>query len=312
MNKKKIGFIALVLIISGCAGVNGSSTSENSSEKGSISFVNPFTSSSSSTTTSSSTSKVESSSKVSSSSSKESSSVSSAEKLDYYASIDFSKTGTALMKDLETLLDATDNTSFRYSSLFEVFKYTDADPTNLKSGKILSFYSGTPSDRGSMNREHTWPNSRGGFLVEDDPHVTRPTINAENSSRGNSFYNENSSFDPGSFGNNKYRGISARIIFYAAVKAYSEGLYLVDKNDDPQLSSTNSITKKKWNPTMGKLSTLLKWNLEYDIDATETLRNETLYEDYSHCRNPFIDDRDLACKIWGDTNSETRAVCNKN
>lgn len=230
----------------------------------------------------------------------------------YYVNIDFSLTGTKLLASLEKLLDSTDNETFTYKGLFDVFKYSDADPDNVNSGYIVSFYSGNKAKEGSMNREHTWPNSRGGFLLEKDPHVIRPTINAENSARGNSFFNENGSWDPASFDNPKYRGIAARIIFYGACKAYSEGLYLVDKTDDPRLSSTNSITKKNWNPTMGKLSTLLKWNLEYDIDDTEILRNDVLYNKFNHCRNPFIDNRDLACQIWGDTNDETAKVCNKN
>lgn len=231
---------------------------------------------------------------------------------EYYKPVDFTKTGKSLMADLEDLLDDTDNTSFSYSSLFNVFANTDIDPDNPNSGKMLSFYSGTPSTRSSMNREHVWPDSRGGFLVEDDPHCIRPTLTSENSSRGNSFYNENGSWDPASFDNDKYRGIAARIVFYCAVKAYTEGLYLVDKSDDPRLSSKNSVTNKNWNPTMGKLSTLLKWNLEYDIDETEIIRNDVLYEEYNHCRNPFIDNRDLACSIWGDTSTETKKVCNRN
>lgn len=230
----------------------------------------------------------------------------------YYANIDFSLTGTKLLASLEKLLDSTDNETFTYKGLFSVFKYSDADPDNVNSGYIVSFYSGNKAKEGSMNREHTWPDSRGGFLLEKDPHVIRPTINAENSARGNSFFNENGSWDPASFDNPKYRGIAARIIFYGACKAYSEGLYLVDKTDDPRLSSKNSVTKKNWNPTMGKLSTLLKWNLEYDIDDTEILRNDVLYNKFNHCRNPFIDNRDLACQIWGDTNDETAKVCNKN
>ena len=59
---------------------------------------------------------------------------------------------------------------------------------------------------------------------------------------------------------------------------------------------------------MGKLSDLLKWNLEYDIDYTEINRNEGV-ENIQHNRNPFIDDRSLACSIWKDTNDATRSIC---
>ncbi len=218
----------------------------------------------------------------------------------YYKSVDFSLKGHSLLVALDDLLDSTSNNSFTYNNLFDVFIYSDVDPNN--SSKMLSFYSGKSATRNEMNREHTWPDSRGGNFVERDPHVIRPTITKENSSRGNDFYNENGRWDPASFGNYKYRGIAARIIFYAAVKGQDSGLYLVDKNDDPRTSSG-------WNKTMGKLSTLLKWNLEYDIDETEITRNEVLYTKFKHCRNPFIDNRDLACRIFGDTNSETLKVC---
>ena len=63
---------------------------------------------------------------------------------------------------------------------------------------------------------------------------------------------------------------------------------------------------------MGKLSTLLIWNLKYDIDDSELLRNDVLFEKYNHCRNPFIDDRNYACRIWGTTNAATRQACGMN
>lgn len=220
----------------------------------------------------------------------------------YYKNVDFSLKGQSLLVALDDLLDSTSNNSFTYKNLFDVFIYSDVDPNN--SSKMLGFYSGTSASRSEMNREHTWPNSRGGSYVEKDPHVIRPTLTKENSSRGNDFFNENGKWDPGTFGNYKYRGIAARIIFYAAVKGQDYGLHLIDKNDDPRTSSG-------WNKTMGKLSTLLKWNLEYDIDETEITRNEVLYTKFNHCRNPFIDNRDLACRIFGDTNSETLKVCSR-
>lgn len=325
---KKSLFLLSILLLVSCSGTNVISSIVSSSEgQPSINIIIPGLTSSeeiSSENGKTSVSIVKPSTGTNSSASSNSSILSETESsgsawgnetvANYYKSIDLTKTGTALMKDLEKLLDDTDNNSFTYDGMFDIFKYSDdANPENPGSGQIVSFYSGKVSTKASMNREHTWPNSRGGSKLERDPHVIRPTISSENSARGNDFYNENASWDPASFNNEKYRGIAARIIFYGAVKAYTEGLYLVDKTNDPQLSSNNSVTGKKWNPTMGKLSTLLKWNLEYDIDDTEILRNEVLYGDrFNHCRNPFIDNRDLACQIWGDTNADTQKVCNKN
>ena len=217
----------------------------------------------------------------------------------YYNQISDELRGKDLLLQLDNLLDSTSHPTinFTYKGLMsEVFPYTDG-----KDGKLYAFYRGTLASSGSMNREHVWPNSRGGNYVERDPHMVRPTLTSDNSGRGNAFYNESGNYDPGEFGAYQYRGICARIIFYCAVKAQENGLNLVDKNTD----STS-------NKSMGKLSTLLKWNLEYDIDATETQRNDVLYTKFKHNRNPFIDDRNYACKIWGDTNAETRGVCSGN
>ena len=219
----------------------------------------------------------------------------------YYDGISDTATGDTLLKALDSLIDKRQK-SFSYKGMFAQFIYTDAaDFEHLGNGQITSFYSGKTSQKGSMNREHVWPDSRGGSYVEKDPHMVRPTITSENSARGNDFYNESPlSWDPNSFGQNKYRGIAARIIFYCAVQEWENGLKLVDKTNDSWSSS---------NRTMGKLNTLLKWNIMYPVDDTELLRNNVLYEMFNHCRNPFIDDRNYACKIWGNTNDDTRATC---
>jgi len=217
----------------------------------------------------------------------------------YYTSIDEDARGDTLKMSLYNLLAKTKMPSnFTYKNLWSIFPDTDGVPG--RSGYYYAFYTGKETARDKMNKEHVWPNSRGGNYPERDPHMVRPALIADNSGRGNAFYNVSSeaSYDPGTLGNNEYRGIAARIIFYCAVKYQNNGLKLVDKTTDSE-----------GNLSMGKLSTLLKWNLEYDIDKTEIQRNEALYSKYNWVRNPFIDDRNYACKIWGDVNSSTRAVC---
>lgn len=225
----------------------------------------------------------------------------------YYSSISEGETGSTLLNDLHSLNSTKRKKMVGYKNMGRYYKQTDGDPDNPNN--LILFYSGTSykfngsfgSSSDDVNREHVWPNSKGGGSVEGDIHMTRPTLAGENGSRGNSFYVENgtgsSGWDPAmeSFGLEKYRGISARIIFYCAIADTS--LTLVDKNYD---SSANK--------TMGKLSDLLKWNLQYEIDDTETRRNDAAQSIQGN-RNPFIDDRSLPCKIWGDTNATTRAVC---
>ena len=233
----------------------------------------------------------------------------------YYNDISDSLEGADLLNALRTLNNKRKKASGGYKPLLNgnfLARWTDYDPTNYEldvnnqpySNTILSFYSGNKSVGVSgMNREHVWPDSRGGNLVEADTHMARPTLTKENSSRGNSFYVEgmestSAGWDPAmpSFGDETYRGDSARIIFYCVVA--NSSLSLVDKTYD-----------SPGNKTMGKLSHLLKWNLNYLPQVRETNRNEgTQYIQGN--RNPFIDHPEYACRIWGDTNDETRKICN--
>ncbi len=71
---------------------------------------------------------------------------------------------------------------------------------------------------------------------------------------------------------------------------------------------------------MGKLSDLLKWNLQYLPSTSETAdtalrveqnRNNVIESNAAlqGNRNPFIDHPEYACKIWGNTNSATKSIC---
>lgn len=222
----------------------------------------------------------------------------------YYASVNLSSTGNTLKSSLESLLKSERKSSLSYSSLQSTaFPYTDVDPARPTGGYIVSFYSGTPvKGYSGMNKEHTWPNSHGGGKIENDPHMVRPTLTSENSARGNMYYSDGTTpgWDPDSFGNEKYRGIAARIIFYGATIGSSAGLIIEDVGRGQGSGTGNR---------MGKLGDLLKWNLAYPVDQSEIIRNETLDISLNYNRNPFIDDPLLACKIWGGTNTNTQQIC---
>lgn len=232
---------------------------------------------------------------------------------DYYASIDDSLTGDALKNALYNLIHPY-KASGTYDNIWnDYLLYSDvAHPENTgkASSDIIAFYDGEIHNRSELNKEHVWPKSRGGDYIEGDPHMVRPALIEDNSSRGNSFYvegkaTEHDGWDPKTAGMNEtYRGDSARIIFYCAVQEKNY-LTLVDKETD----STS-------NRTMGKLSDLLRWNLNYAVQQRERNRNDILngvMTSYKHTyhlnRNPFIDHPEYACKIWGNTNSTTRSIC---
>ncbi|MFA6852374.1 MAG: endonuclease, partial [Bacilli bacterium] len=118
----------------------------------------------------------------------------------YYNGISDSLTGTNLLNALRNLNSSKRQSTVGYSAMGtsasdSAFLYTDYDPNYATTNngvtigtRVLSFYSGTSTT--GWNREHTWPNSHGGNLIENDIHMTRPTITSENGSRGNSFYVE--------------------------------------------------------------------------------------------------------------------------
>ena len=123
----------------------------------------------------------------------------------YYNSIDSDKSGTDLLSDLRALNLSRRKKTMGYktggiSASDSDFIYTDydtSDPTTLHTDKngqvygtvISSFYSYQPCT--SFNKEHVWPNTHGGNKVENDVHMARPTVPAENSNRGHSYYVEN-------------------------------------------------------------------------------------------------------------------------
>lgn len=47
------------------------------------------------------------------------------------------------------------------------------------------------------------------------------------------------------------------------------------------------------------MSVLLKWHHEDPVDALERKRNDIIYQQYQHNRNPFIDHPEWAEDIWG-------------
>lgn len=284
-----------------------------------------------------SSSEITSSSGTSSSSSESSSSSSSSSSSGgshagaYYDGIDGNLNGTALRSQLANLMTSTHTTYTTYDGLATVFKKSDADPKN--PGKILWFYTGTSvnftafgGSSGNTNREHVWPKDAGkAFPAKSGPgsdsHHLRPLETNLNSTRGSLSFgvvdqttaniakeNGSSNYATGDYlcyrsksffyPAKGYRGQTARIIFYVQARWGNQyNLSIVDGSGASK--------------TIGKLSDLLKWNLEEPISETEMTRNEVVY-DIQGNRNAFIDHPEYACKIWGNTNATTKQICGIN
>ena len=216
----------------------------------------------------------------------------------YYSGIDINDTGDALLTHLQALNKTKRQSLVGYDNMKTKFELTDP---GTSSGQVTSFYSGKSAKySGNMNREHVWPASRtvlgrGKDPLEDDIHMTRPTLTSENSSRGNSFFAESGAWDPASFKNETYRGDAARIIFYCIVA-------------DPQLKLVDKTSDSTANHSMGKLSDLVKWHLEYTINSREKVRNDAA-ERLQGNRNPFIDHPEYVCRIWGKATTDIYNMC---
>lgn len=230
---------------------------------------------------------------------------------EYYSEIGDSLTGTSLLSALNALNTKKKVKNFGYADHKFYQKFTEIDPLgNTPAGKMYGFYDNTLvknswDNEETWNREHVWPKSRGGDLVEGDLLMVRPTSVKINSERGNKVYGTGgSAYDPGQY-ITEYRGIAARIIFYCAIA-----------NTNLKLSDSTGSSSD----TMGVLSTLLKWNLQYapgGKNSTSLALRIEWNRNYVMAtksimqgnRNPFVDHPEYACKIWGNTNSATKSAC---
>lgn len=221
--------------------------------------------------------------------------------------------GTSLKSFLHDLID--DHQTYSYSFARDALKETDEDPNNPNN--VILFYTGRSQAKSTYgggvdqwNREHVWAKSHGGFgetaPAGSDLHHLRPTDASVNSTRGNLDFDEGGSkvndvygvgstycyYDGDSFEpRDEVKGDVARIIFYMAVR------YEGDKAGEPDLELNDNV-KNGTKPYMGKLSILLKWNIEDPVDDFERNRNEVIYS-YQKNRNPFIDYPHFADLIWG-------------
>jgi hypothetical protein len=98
---------------------------------------------------------------------------------------------------------------------------------------------------------------------------------------------DNDSFEP----RDAVKGDVARMIFYMATRYDGD-------NGEPDLEVVDHVNTYP-KPEMGKLSVLLKWNIQDPPDDFEKHRNNIIYSNYQHNRNPFIDHPEYVTSIWG-------------
>jgi Endonuclease I/Secretion system C-terminal sorting domain len=231
----------------------------------------------------------------------------------YYLSLE-GKSGATLKQAIQDII-ANPNVvqAQNYGDIETILKNCDQNPLN--SNQVWLMYVEQPRSKldlqengintGKWNREHIYPQSRGGFTdgtsgiadginvwlptnADDilaghaDAHHIRAEDGPENSIRNNKDYGEY--LGPiGSQGS--WRGDVARALFYMATRY--NALSLV--NGNPANTTVGQL---------GDLALLLEWNHTDSADDFEMNRNNYI-ETWQQNRNPFIDYPNLADYIWG-------------
>ncbi len=229
--------------------------------------------------------------------------------------------GNALKAQLHNIIKGHTEYSYSASStdVWDMLKETDKDPNNPNN--VIFIYSGRSvnaaqeyASGSGWNREHVWAKSRGDFGTDRGPgtdaHHLRPSDISVNGIRSNRSFDDctvcvdviDNGFNTGSkYDSNVFtfeprdavKGDVARMIFYMAVR------YEGDAGEPDLELNENLPNNTDKSPFHGKLSTLLAWHLADPVDDWERHRNEVIFTNFQHNRNPFIDYPTLADYIWG-------------
>ncbi|HED11997.1 MAG TPA: T9SS type A sorting domain-containing protein [Caldithrix abyssi] len=223
------------------------------------------------------------------------------------------KTGAELKTALHNIIN--DHTRYPYTSsstdVWDILMDTDEDTTNPNN--VILIYTGRSQDKSLnasigndpdyWNREHVWAKSHG-FPNESDTaytdvHHLRPCDASVNSSRSNKdfdnggdpqgeapdTYTDSDSWEP----RDAVKGDVARMMFYMATRYEGDGDYDLELQESIPSSG----------PRFAKLATLIQWHNQDPVDNWERIRNDKIYYNWQHNRNPFIDHPEYVDMIWG-------------
>lgn len=204
---------------------------------------------------------------------------------------------SALYIALNALMKNAHTTTNSYEDTKTLMAFTDIQNNGITSNKISAFYSGEevgPAwDSGATwNREHTWPNSKGGSSSSDgggvnevDIMMIRPETASNNSSRGNKAYGASSGYyNPNLSDTYDVRGDAARTILYVYVRWGTE---------EPE------ILNNLWGSdgVFESLDVMLTWMKEDPVDTWEMGRNDSV-QSITGTRNVFVDYPELAFALF--------------
>ena len=241
---------------------------------------------------------------------------------DYYRNA-YGLSGSALKSALHTII-STGYTRYGYGW----DQYTDIDApagVSASANQVVLLYTGvtlTGESYPRWNREHVWAKSHGfpseSQYAHTDFHHLRPADVEVNSTRGNkdfdyggsavmdtddsgllAGYSDTDSFEPLDFA----KGDVARMVLYMDVRYDGDGLNDGGTADLRVVNYTGTASSDSGVGRLGKLSSLLEWHILDGVSAQERQRNDRIYANWQHNRNPFIDYPEAVALIWGTASS---------
>lgn len=212
----------------------------------------------------------------------------------YYKRVNLNDDPEVIKETLGQIISAN-YVKHSYKENNTVLKYTDPDPKG--SGKAICIYSGRALESGAWNKEHVWAKSHG-FPNESyepycDAHHLRPSTTKINSTRSNKDFGEVPNATPDAYGNktnndlfeprDEVKGDIARMMFYMETRYGSNTKYNL------KLVNSQTTSASDLNGRFGNLETLIKWHYDDPVSKEEIYRNNVIFDNYQHNRNPYID-----------------------
>ncbi|OQC11300.1 MAG: Extracellular ribonuclease precursor [Tenericutes bacterium ADurb.Bin087] len=250
---------------------------------------------------------------------------------DFWATIDFSLRGEALRQAIADYMwskfyvpGVLDN-RVTYNVAYDAIRVMDADPN--KAGNVLSVYDlrshpHAGYNYGRWNREHVFPQSK---LADGDDSL-RASGNVKNISsdianlfacdadlnehKSNHSYIEwNYAEDPERWFPYLSRNTAGELVDAIVHYGYSPTPIVRGEIARAQMYMVLMYPDRCSISENFQIADMIRWDQEWAPTVERDGQRQLGIEQYQKIRNPFIDNRNLSCYIWGDTNRAARKLC---
>ncbi|MFA5660504.1 MAG: endonuclease [Bacilli bacterium] len=244
----------------------------------------------------------------------------------FWNTIDFNLRGEDLKTALFNYLNPKKKL-ITYGETMGALREMDRDPSN--SNNILSIYDlkshpGATYNGGKWNKEHSYPQSKlkdGNESLGASNNVANISSDVANlfasdadlnTTRSNNSYGEwNYTSDPQTLYEFTLTNTAGQRVDSILRRGYFSPTPLV--RGEIARAQLYMLVMYPTQCALGEnfaIQTMIKWDREHVPTVERDGQRQTGIQKYQEIRNPFIDNRNLSCYIWGDTNIQTRSLCN--